>query len=71
MRPAPPTWSFPNLKVGINYQDVYPIMVVSKESFLCAKDMVARWCQEQEREELRNWDMDSLVLERYVFQANA
>lgn len=65
LRPAPPTWSFPNLKVGINYQDVYPIMVVSKESFLCAKAMVASWCREQEREELRNWDTDSLVLERY------
>ncbi|THH18415.1 hypothetical protein EW146_g2558 [Bondarzewia mesenterica] len=64
-RPSPPTWSFPELDVHVNYQDAYPLLVVSEESFRSVKNMVSKWSEEQDKDELKNLDTDSLVLERY------
>lgn len=64
-RPVEPTWSFPDLNARLNYQDGYPLMVVSEESFGSVKKMASQWCSEQDKDEFKRWNVDSLVLERY------
>lgn len=39
-------------------------MVVSEESFGSVKKMAAKWCSEQDIDEFKRWNVDSLVLER-------
>ena len=39
-------------------------MVVSEESFGSVKKMASQWCSEQDKDEFKHWNVDSLVLER-------
>lgn len=65
-RPAPPTVAFPDLEATVDYHDGYPLLVASEESFMGVKALAKAWCKEQTKEELINWDVDSLVIERFV-----
>ena len=65
IRPSPPTWSFPELSVTVAFQDAYPIMLSSAESFERTKHMVKQWHRQQERvEEDVKQAVESLTIER-------
>lgn len=65
-RPADPTPACPDLEATVDYHDGYPLLVASEESFVGVKTLAKAWCKEQTKEELINWDVDSLVIERFV-----
>ncbi|KAI0051658.1 hypothetical protein FA95DRAFT_1554182 [Auriscalpium vulgare] len=64
-RPAPPTHSFPQLEANVDYHDAFPLLFASEESFESVKNIVKKWCDEQENEDLRKWDASKMVIERY------
>jgi uncharacterized protein len=66
LRPASPTLNFPNLAVGVEYQDSYPLLVASEESFEGVVSMTEDWRREQTKEanDLAK-HLDTMVIERY------
>ncbi|KAI0321378.1 MOSC N-terminal beta barrel domain-containing protein [Amylostereum chailletii] len=46
-RAAPPTWSFPKLSATVAFQDAYPLMMSSEESFKRTVNMVDEWYTKQ------------------------
>ncbi|KAI0036616.1 MOSC N-terminal beta barrel domain-containing protein [Vararia minispora EC-137] len=66
IRATRPTLNFPDLSVPFQYQDGYPLLVVSQESFEGVKDMAKDWRSEQpiiDKEVAKH--IDSLIVERF------
>jgi uncharacterized protein YcbX len=66
VRPTRPTQNFPELSVPFNFQDGYPLLVASEESFEGVRGMTDLWRSEQRAavpEDVAR-HIDTLVLER-------
>ena len=67
-RLADPTPSFPDLKVTVKIQDMYPLLVLSEESTEMVDAQVQNYIGTQGIDE--RWREEKVAIERYVLQFN-